>query len=196
MNENRKPIKTEYRGIVFDSKSEAVFARTLDLARAEWVYHPEKHCGHEWDFIVFPSLTFSRKQWFRAGGKYYHSESTYPVLHSKPMLVEYKPSMPTNTYVDNLTEMMRQDPVESVVVWGNPWDGIQKLDGFGDCSYTVYPVFSSLARYGWGDWIRLGDNGGDYPTSSRHDTFCCLGIIEEMAQQARRHRFDLTTHQR
>jgi hypothetical protein len=43
-------IKTEYKRIIFDSKSEAVFARTLDLGGHQWIYHPPEHCGHVWDF--------------------------------------------------------------------------------------------------------------------------------------------------
>jgi len=79
--------RTEYKGIVFDSKSEAVFARTLDLGGHQWVYHPPQHCVHIWDFLVFRSH-----------------------MNNEPILVEYKPQMPTNTYVDNLTEKMRADP--------------------------------------------------------------------------------------
>jgi hypothetical protein len=29
--------KTEYKGIIFDSKFEAVFAKTLDLAGHQWI---------------------------------------------------------------------------------------------------------------------------------------------------------------
>lgn len=186
------PRRTEYKGIVFDSKAEAVFARTLDIAGHDWVYHPEKHCGHEWDFLVFPAHDryFYKSPW--VGGKHCESTMVYSGPVSKPMLVEYKPSMPTNTYVDNLTEIMRQDPRESIVVWGNPWDGVDRsIDGPIDCCYRVYPIFSSHAKYGWGDFIRLADNGGDFPTSYRHETFSVLGVNEHMAQQAKRYRFDL-----
>lgn len=165
---------TEYKGIVFDSKSEAVFARTLDLGGHRWVYHPPQHCGHIWDFLVFRSH-----------------------MNNEPILVEYKPQMPTNTYVDNLTEKMRADPKESIVVWGNPWDGIDhSIDGPQECCYRVYPIFciktvSGNAKYGWGDFIRLADNGGDWPTSYRHETWDVLGITEEMVQEAKEYRFDL-----
>ena len=96
-------IKTEYKRIIFDSKSEAVFARTLDLGGHQWSYHPPEHCGHVWDFLVFR---------VHMGNK------------SEQILVEYKPKMPTDTYVDELTNRMRHDPKESIVVWGNPWDGV------------------------------------------------------------------------
>jgi hypothetical protein len=110
----------------------------------------------------------------------------------KPMLIEYKPTMPTNTYVDELTNKMRCDPKESVVVWGNPWDGVdQSIDPPAECCYRVYPIFCSHGKYGWGDFIRLLDNGGDWPTSSRHTTWDVLGITVEMAQEAKNFRFDL-----
>ncbi|SCX76025.1 hypothetical protein [Desulfoluna spongiiphila] len=165
----RKSIPTEYREIVFDSKSEAVFARTLDLSGAEWKYHPPEHGNHRWDFLV--------------------ASSTRP---DKPTLIEYKPAMPTNTYVDNLVMKMSVDPRESIVVWGNPWEGIDKsIDGPQECCYRVYPIYCSHGKYGWGDFIRLGDNGGDWPTSTRHQTWAVLGITEEMVQEAMRYRFDL-----
>jgi hypothetical protein len=186
------PKRTEYKGIVFDSKAEAVFARTLDIGGHDWVYHPLPHCGHEWDFLVFPTHTVAAHGNLRVGGQHYRSKKTVSHPRSKPMLVEYKPSMPTNTYVDNLTEQMRADPIESIVVWGNPWDGADcSIDGPSECCYRIYPIFSSHAKYGWGDFIRLGDNGGDYPTSWRHPTWPILGITEYMAQEAKGFRFDL-----
>jgi hypothetical protein len=164
-------IKTEYNGIVFDSKSEAVFARTLDLGGHRWIYHPPEHCGHVWDFLVFRAHMGSEPM---------------------PIFVEYKPQMPTNTYVDELTDKMRPDPKESIVVWGNPWDGVDRsIDGPQECCYRVYPIFCSYGKYGWGDFIRLMDNGGDWPTSYRHPTWEVLGITEAMAQEAKSFRFDL-----
>jgi hypothetical protein len=178
ISKNRKPIKTEYCGVVFDSKSEAVFARCLNLAGHEWIYHPREHCGHEWDFLVFPRNYIFYRQTVRVGGEYYHSKSEAGFLLLKPMLVEYKPSMPTNTYVDNLTESMRQDPFESIVVWGNPWEGNDKsIDGPHDCCYRVYPIFSSCAKYGWG--------------SCRNLISKMLQITPEITEEAKYYRFDL-----
>jgi len=161
-----EPIKTEYKNILFDSKSEAVFARALDLARHDWVYHPPEHCGHVWDFMVDLNWTTS--------------------------LIEYKPAMPTNTYVDNLTELMRKDPFESIVVWGNPWDGVNRnIEGPSECCYRVYPIFCSYGKYGWGDFCRLADTGSNVPVSWRHPTDGVIGIYEEMVQEAKNYRFDL-----
>jgi hypothetical protein len=181
-----KPIKTEYKGIVFDSKSEAVFARTLDIAGVEWIYHPAEHCGHAWDFLVFPTHFYKTPMWFRCGGKYYTSKSLVRQLESKPMLIEYKPSPPTDTYIENLTEKMRSDPVESIIVWGSPWK-----DGFNGCCYVSYPIFSSHSKYGWGDFSRSLDNDEDVPFSYRHEIGDILRITNEMALQAKEYRFDL-----
>jgi hypothetical protein len=141
-----KAVKTEYKGIVFDSKSEAVFARALDLAGYKWKYHVE-HCGHEWDFKV-------------------HCSSYFGVPTS--VLVEYKPSAPTRTYVDNLTDSQRKDPVESMIIWGNPWTGpvVESVDANGDRSledlgnycYVPYPVFCKEmfdCSYSWGEFEPL-----------------------------------------
>lgn len=181
-------IKTEYNKVVFDSKSEAVFAKTLDLAGHYWEYHPKQHCGHAWDFLV-------RRYWG------WHSFRAYipGFLTNKipEILIEYKPSMPTNTYLDNLVEKMRSDPKESIVVWGNPWTPVDtSIDNINeDCCYQVYPIFCSYGKYGWGDWCRLADNGGDWPTSMRHDAWNVLGIRDEMVQKALKHRFDLARSQ-
>lgn len=161
-----KAIKTEYRGIVFDSKSEAVFARTLDIAGLHWIHHPSEHCGHPWDFLI--------------------------VANGIETLVEYKPAMPTMTYVRNLTEAMSADPVESILIWGSPWNGKARGDfGRADCCYVAYPIFSSFAKYGWGDFEPMGDCGFDEPYSNRHEIRHMLGITEPMAQEAMRYRFDL-----
>jgi hypothetical protein len=174
-------VKTEYKKIVFDSKSEAVFARTLDIAGHHWKYHPKEHCGHVWDFLVWRNCSYVD-----------HRLPSYIYARVPWIYIEYKPSMPTNTYVDNLTEKMRSDPRESIVVWGNPWDGVDKeIDGPQDCCYRIYPIFCSMGKYGWGDFIRLADNGGDWPTSFYHETWPVLGITEGMAQEAKRYRFDL-----
>lgn len=185
-----KAKRTEYKGIVFDSKSEAVFARTLDIGGHEWVYHPAEHCGHAWDFIVCPVHRSSRLC-SRVGGHDYYWQR--PHFRTPPMLVEYKPTMPTKTYVDNLTDQMRQDPLESVVVWGNPWDGVDKtLFGPTDCCYRVYPIFSSHQwAFGWGDFDPVSDSGNNLPVSYRHETLDVLGINESMAQEAKLYRFDL-----
>lgn len=166
-----KPIKTEYMNVVFDSKAEAVFARSLHLAGKEWVYHPVEICGHVWDFIVL---------------RVFECE----------ILVEYKPAMPTNTYIENLTEQMRPMPMESIIVWGNPWQGLDPRVEYGKwgpaCCYVAYPIFSTHdSRYGWGNFCALADNGAGLPFSYRYRIESILGITEDMAQEAKEYRFDL-----
>lgn len=92
------PTPTEYKGIRFRSKSEAVFARFLDLVvtlstkvtnsdiLTDFWYEPDNASlefvgaplTHSWDFIL-PLTDFN-------------------------FLVEYKPQRPTETYIDNLRE--------------------------------------------------------------------------------------------
>jgi hypothetical protein len=171
---NYQPKRTEYRGIVFDSKSEAVFARTLDIAGIEWDYH-ENHCGHEWDFYLKESGPLKRFT-----------------------LVEYKPSPPTGTYIKWLTEKMRDDPVESLIVWGNPWAGdlVRKWLGYTSCCYVTYPIFTDTAKHGWGDFEQDADNGEDIPFSYRHTTANIFGITSDMVEKAMRYRFDLRSQGR
>lgn len=161
-----QPIKTEYDGIVFDSKSEAVFARTLHVVGLSFEYH-SMHCGHEWDFLV----------------------TGIP----KAILVEYKPKPPTDTYIKNLTEITRRDPAESAIVWGNPWDGMlsSAQRHYSECCYVIYPIFLSGSKYGWGDFIRQADNGEEDPCSNRHSIFNIFGICEDAIREAMRYRFDL-----
>jgi len=191
MVENRTPVKTEYKGIVFDSKSEAVFARCLDVAGHGWIYHPSPHCDHEWDFLVFrkPSVRPGRKSKFLVGGVFYSNPLTFHECEPKPVLIEYKPSEPTMTYIQNLTEKMSRNPIESVIVYGNPWAGIEQ-DYYYDHCYSVFPVFSAMCNWGWGTFTPLADSGENRPISP-------IGFEREFqisvndAVEASKFRFDL-----
>ena len=170
---NMKPIKTEYKGIVFDSKSEAVFARVLDLVGMfSWGYHPyhqSKCTGHDWDF----SLCWTKN-------KIFHDVDDFQNL-----LIEYKPKSPTRTYLSNLVDKMKKTPHDSAIVWGNPWDGVPKGNiSLDECSYVLYPI------------ILQGYNACDEPDdprlfSYRHTTYEYLGIRESHVQEAKQYRFDL-----
>lgn len=190
------PTPTEYKKQVFRSKSEAVFARAMDLSHtiSRWNYDPQGH-SHVWDFEI------------------------YVGSYRRLILVEYKPSEPTMTYIGNLIKKTRESAekwavnqasraarhaeasiamkrpanhefalIDSYVVWGSPWSGIR----FEGCSYVAYPVFSSFAKYGWGDYCPLAASGEDSPFSYDHLIGEILGINEEIAQQAKAYRFDLT----
>lgn len=162
------PRPTEFAGVRFRSKSEAVFARCLSLAGNQWKYEPGTIAGHGWDFIV--KRRSSNLESF--------------------VFIEYKPSRPTMCYVDSLVERMRKTPVESLIVWGSPWNpaGLP-VSCF---SYVAYPLFSSDCKYGWGDFMPIADHGDDeLPFSHRHDCDEVLGPINRFADDSASHRFDL-----
>lgn len=96
---------TEYRGILFDSKCEAMFARFLDLEALEeplaslypsnvvvprasgFIYKPQGFTVNDWppDFLVWSTVIVM-------------SLPQLPVTRST--IVEYKPSRPTQAYLD------------------------------------------------------------------------------------------------
>lgn len=185
-----RPTRCEYRGVVFRSKSEAVFARAMDLnghTGGRWMYEPCCH-SHPWDFEVAVPFQDSC------------SLCGHDVVSFRRVLIEYKPSEPTRTYIAELTEKVRPSVekccrkngghvLDSYIVWGNPWTGPVRQ---GLCSYICYPIFSDYdPEYGWGDFIQQCDNGESFPFSCRHDIRDVLGIDETMAQKARQFRFDL-----
>lgn len=185
------PIKTEYMGTVFDSKSEAVFARVLHVLGHEYVYHPSEHCGHEWDFLVFRKPMFVKRHFATVGGERYLSKMKYHD-NPPPILIEYKPSAPTQIYINNLIQKTSEKPIESVLVWGSPWAGIQNIGLATDLSYVVYPIFTKHNRFGWGDFCQAADNGDDIPYSFRHMFHEMFGCDSEAdIQDALKYRFDL-----
>ena len=95
---------TEYKGIRFRSKSEAIFARALDLTPdLLWEYEPvETESGWKPDFRV---------------DDYFGPDHT--VLSS---LVEYKPSRPTDTYMRNKNaEAEKAGFCRPYFCFGSPW---------------------------------------------------------------------------
>ena len=168
---NYAPKQTEYCGVRFRSKSEAVFARCLDMAGHRWQYEPGVAAGHSWDFLIDRG----------------RSQDAYDKLYEERFVfIEYKPSEPTEPYVQSLIEGMRHCPVESYLVYGNPWNPVAfpaKYD-----AYVTYPLFSHDCFYGWGDFDRQLDNGEDFLFSHRHHDR--LGINTH-ANEASRYRFDL-----
>jgi hypothetical protein len=82
-----KPRITDYKGIRFRSKSEAIFARSLDIANERpsnvsviWEYEPQEFRYDDYvpDFLV--ALKFTDAPLYLA-------------------LIEYKPSKPTDAYI-------------------------------------------------------------------------------------------------
>ena len=122
MKKQLRVTPTEYRGVRFRSKSEAIFARAMDLAGfKDWSYESTVIDGYTPDFFVDVAV----RSW---GYDLYY-------------LVEYKPSLPTKTYMEKL---MRIELPESLgidgfyVVYGSPY-APEKPSG-------VWPVRNSDGR--------------------------------------------------
>lgn len=169
-NMNHTPRPTEYAGTRFRSKSEAVFARCLELSGYAWEYEPGEVAGHKWDFLI------DRRH---LCGRY----------RERFVFIEYKPSEPTRSYVESLTERMRHCPVESLLVYGSPWNPVN-FPLPGDC-YITYPIFTHDGKYGWGDFEQHGDNGEDFLCSHRHDDSLA---VNKYAFDAMEYRYDLKSH--
>lgn len=169
----RKPIPTEYKGILFRSKSEAVFARAMDLSGfRQWKYEDDlcrfedAHASYQADFLLNPVLTIDSTR-FEAN------------LHCAfaPLVIEYKPSEPTDAYRDFITSMYRQHAEQRnfaslVLFWGSPWDRDQ-------CPYR---------------WWTIGPEGMhkkdfvDSLTKPVRGIMCC---IASFMLEAKDYRFDL-----
>ena len=55
-----KPVPTRYRGILFDSRTEARWAAFLDQLKVDWSYHPFDLDGWFPDFLLtFPAVQYS-----------------------------------------------------------------------------------------------------------------------------------------
>jgi hypothetical protein len=184
----RTPIKTEYAGTVFHSKSEAVFARALHLGQCEYWYQPETVCGHQWDFLVAHyEWKWPPSMYGYPGVQYTHTGGHW----KKPWLtlVEYKPNEPTQTYIDNLIEKQRDCPFSSMIVWGSPWNGTVAPAGR---FYVATPIFHRWYWYGWGDYDHICNcTGGQVLYAPEYDLEDLFGLTNEVAQEAKRYRFDL-----
>lgn len=134
---------TEYRGVRFRSKSEAVFARNLDLSRIPWRYEPEFFRVEDWvpDFYLGVEL----KQ----------------PLGFMPLVLEFKPGEPTETYMDELLGRyvgFLRDPVMcGAVAFGilaaSPFDSererffYQITEGDADHTFGWTENVPGIARY-------------------------------------------------
>jgi hypothetical protein len=132
----RRPIPTEYKGVRFDSKSEAVFARMLDLSGIKWErVHPILHDGHSWDFLVWIKIhnivAFFENGYRDGDAKAGKSEIYQGPEKYEAALIELKPSKPTDTYIKNIA--VRSDArlcsEHRFVVWGNPFGNRQEFGG-------------------------------------------------------------------
>lgn len=104
----RQATRTEYKGVTYRSKTEAIFARCLDLAGFNQEYEPD--CLR---------LGLSYQPDFLAG------KNTFP--HARNAIIEVKPSMPTRSYLDNLFHKMYKQkpyPIEETFkyIYGGKFD--------------------------------------------------------------------------
>lgn len=94
------PIPTEYRGIRFRSKCEAVFARNLDLNSVLWEYEPTLYT--DWGYV--PDFRICKQAKGRVG--------------MTDGIIEYKPTDVTQTYLDNLSYKISTFPTLAQNIFG------------------------------------------------------------------------------
>lgn len=108
---NNQPRPTDFKGITFRSKTEAIFAKSLDLSAVAWEYEPErfKHAsGWVPDF------------WICANGRSGNIVS---------MVLELKPCRPTQTYLVELRQRMTDVVGQydyAVIAFVNPFDNMSE----------------------------------------------------------------------
>ena len=143
---NYKAIKTEYNGVVYDSKSEAIFARTLELCGLKVENcHPIRHDKHDWDFLIwehdYDQSFCSCYEGIDDEGPLGTTSTFAAPRGYAPVLIELKPSRPTNQYIKSLMDRMIWFQGEQrLVVWGSPFeDRLQDWAGFS-CRYLAIEV--------------------------------------------------------
>lgn len=181
----RESIPTEYKGITYDSKSEAVFARMLDLAGQEFVYHPSAG-RHPWDFLVFPFHKITKRYLTQICGNTYESQKEGEFYAARPMLLELKPSEPNWTYVNRVLKDTPSN-VNAFLVWGSPWVG----PTLGSYTYNIYPLQANFSNSGMFMEFRRNTIRPARPISEFHDQELTLGISEKTIEKAMQYRFDL-----
>jgi hypothetical protein len=177
----QQAIPTEYAGVKYASKSEAIFARCLDLAGQQ--HEPQyNYCRHAWDFRVIKP-----KKWVQSWADgVWSAAAAWPEEWADSLLIEYKPSTPTWTYIDNLMAKMKTAPTESIIVWGSPYQSLRYV-------FNVRPLYSRFWKYGWGDYwdFRDDDNPDPDPAAGEYDLANMLGVTDEIANIAKQYRYDL-----
>lgn len=135
------PIPTEYMGVRFRSKSEAIFARSLDLNQILWEYEPK-----EWTTMDLWRPDF-KASWCHQQHKIAFA------------LIEYKPRNVTNTYLENKYSQLKdiRQYLYGISVWvacGNAFDAQRLLYGLdietGWKCFENPPLFRKIeeaARY-------------------------------------------------
>jgi hypothetical protein len=162
MNAVIRPVETEYSGVVFRSKTEAVFARCLDLARVPWKYEP-----------AFMTQTGEQKEWVPDFCVMWPREwRAMTDGEIAATLLEIKPSKPTQAYICSVEDLFDRCMLPLVGVSG--W-----------LSWAIVCDFWESRR---GAIVGKAFSGSDGVCNelSRY-----LGTVLEHVQDARRYRFDL-----
>lgn len=135
---NLKAVPTEYKGIVFRSKSEAIFCRAMELRGYPiWEYEPKR-----WQTKDGWTPDF----WFIG-------RNQKPKYKIASILVEYKPGDVTDTYLDKTLQRLQElgDKTHGhafVVACGSTWNETRKVWHFTGESWSpeekAYRLFLKL----------------------------------------------------
>lgn len=192
MGTNLAPTPTEYAGVTFRSKSEAIFARVLDLSSwvHAWEYEPAfepRHRipnGHVWDFAVL----------------HIDCETAFDEVH----IIEYKPSQPTAAYVQHLINDYKKRGCSGYtalpfMTFGNPFNESRMSASYvcqngalishtrpSDHTYNSVLLWPIQDVY----WYPNSDRCVSY---ERYDTVSGFGldIEDDVINEAMTYRFDL-----
>lgn len=112
--EKIQPIPTEYKGVTFRSKSEAIFARHLDNIGMIWEYEPLRF---QVDGGWTPDFWAVRLQPAERSSEFFSPQC----IHS--FIIEYKPAMVTPTYLEELGKRFDTLPLADwkVLACGSPF---------------------------------------------------------------------------
>jgi hypothetical protein len=204
MSTDLKAIPTEYKGVRFRSKSEAIFAFHLEKAGWQWNYESDVAAEiHPWDFWI------------------YKSDNS---IGSRDLLIEYKPTRPTASYVQNLRAkikghfskrlaaiyeskpdisenafrmLARHMQTRFILVWGSPWNPAVAIPK--DIDWESWPEDDFVCHSDNATTYKAIDLFLDSVGPSVHQcsldtenlSLGDLGINDSITEQSRSYRFDL-----
>lgn len=151
MSKTMEARPTEYKGIRYRSKSEAMFARWLELTRI----HLSKKSSSERGAYGFGCGWVYEPDWLRVGNWtpdfYCWSSQWMPSLFISIEIIEYKPSVPTETYIEEMAAnvgLMRRSPGEAIqLYYGSPFNRERGVYHFLDYEGSI------LVNHSPCDWL-------------------------------------------
>ncbi len=157
----KKPTKTEYKGTVYRSKTEAIFARCLDLSGYEFRYEYRRFADATGGYL--PDFYIANKSKSRFQQDFF--------------IVEIKPSIPTETYKNKLAESFKKiSSYKSGNFW--PWSDL-------DHKFIIFAVNWWDCEMSY-DRFYSGGSWGNCESSK-----VALIEIMNMRLEAMKYRFDL-----